>query len=282
MRGCWVAGLSWQAVFMPYEDYHTHHHRCGHAEGELRDVIQAAVGRELAAIGLSDHAPLLHLAREDWPFPNIAMPKEEFPHYAAEMADLKREFGNVIPVRMGVEADYVPGFVDAYRELLSPYPLDYVIGSVHFVDGWSIFQEALPEGATREEVWDRYLVLTQEAAGCGLFDILGHLDCLKTKGHLPEEWNTPRLAETLDAIADAGIAIELNTSGWRKPVGECFPSFPILEMTAARGIPVCLGSDAHRPQDVGADFGRAASLSRRAGYTELASFEGRKRRMLPL
>ncbi len=267
---------------MPYQDYHTHHRRCGHAEGELRDVILAAADRNLVAVGLSDHAPLLHLAREDWPFPNIAMPREELPRYVAEMADLKREFADRIPVKMGVEADYVPGFVGAYRELLSPYALDYVIGSVHFVDGWSIFQETLPGGASREEMWDRYLVLTREAAGCGLFDILGHLDCLKTKGHLPEDWNTPRLSETLDAIADAGIAIELNTSGWRKPVGECFPSLPILEMTAARGIPVCLGSDAHRPQDVGADFGRAAELLRGAGYRELVSFEGRERSPVPL
>ena len=266
---------------MPYQDYHTHHRRCGHAEGELRDVIGAAVDNRLAAVGLSDHAPLLHLAREDWPFANIAMPREEFPHYAAEMADLRGEFGGVIPVKLGVEADYVPGYVGAYRDLLAPYPLDYVIGSVHFVDGWSIFEENLPEGAGREDVWDRYLVLTREAAQCGLFDILGHLDCLKTKGHLPGEWNTPRLHETLDAVADVGVAIELNTSGWRKPVGECFPSLPILEMTAARGISVCLGSDAHRPQDVGADFDRAANLLRRAGYGELVGFSERNRQTLP-
>lgn len=264
-----------------FEDYHTHHRRCGHATGELRDMVQAALGHHLAAIGLSDHAPLLHLPG-DHPLPATAMPRSAFADYVAEMHDLQREFASHPSVKAGVEADYVRGEVAAYRALLAPWDFDYVLGSVHFVDGWSLFQARLPDGATREELWERVLVLTAEAAQCGLFDILAHLDVLKTKGHLPCEWNTPRLRETLDAVADTGLTIELNTSGWRKPVGECFPSFEILQLSAARGIPVCLGSDAHRPQDVGADFGRAARLLREAGYTRLASFARREQTFQPL
>lgn len=262
-----------------YEDYHTHHRRCGHAAGELRDVIEAAHQKGLRAIGLSDHAPAFHLSERDWPF---AMPHSEFPHYVREMQDLRAEFAPLIPVKLGVEADYIPGFMDHYRDLLAPHDLDYIIGSVHFVDGWSIFAEELPQDASPEDLWDRYLVLTQEAAGCELFDVLGHLDCLKTKGHLPREWRTPRLLETLDAIADANKTIELNTSGWRKSVGDCFPTFEILQLAHARAVPVVLGSDAHRPPDVGADFERAARLLREAGYTNLATFEGRRRGELPL
>lgn len=264
-----------------FEDYHTHHRRCGHAVGELRDMIEAAHKKGLRAVGLSDHAPMLHLSG-DWPLPNTAMPRSMFAEYVEEMHNLQREFAAAIPVKAGVEADYVSGFVEAYRELLAPHDFDYVIGSVHFVDGWSIFSATLPPQATREDVWERYLTLTGEAAACGLFDILGHLDCLKTKGHLPRQWRTPTLLRTLDAIADCKVAIELNTSGWRKPVGDCFPTFEILQLAAARGIPVCLGSDAHRPKDVAADFGRAVELLRKAGYRSLASFSGREREEIPL
>jgi len=264
-----------------FEDYHTHHERCGHAAGTLRDVVSAAASRGLGAVGLSDHAPLLSF-EQDWPLPHIAMACSSFPAYVQEMHDIREEFAPRVRVKLGVEADYVPTHVGAYRDLLAPYALDYVIGSVHYVDGWSIFEPELPEGASREDVWARYLRLTREAAQCGLFDILGHLDCLKTKGHLPREWLTRDLMETLDAIAESGVAIELNTSGWRKPVAECFPSPEMLRLTAERGIPVCLGSDAHSPTDVGADFERAADLLRHAGYATLASFEGRERRFVPL
>lgn len=261
---------------MTFEDYHTHHRRCGHASGELRDVVEAALERNLAAIGLSDHAPMLFL-QGDHPQPGTAMAKSEFPGYVREMHDLKREYAQRVRVNVGVEADYVPGFVDAYRALLDGGDFDYVIGSVHFIDGWHLFQERRPEGATREDLWDRALVLTREAAETGLFSMLGHLDVLKTKGHLPMQWDTPTLHETLDAVKDANVAIELNTSGWRKRAAECFPSLGILTLAAKRGIPVVLGSDAHRPQDVAADFDRAAALLRTAGYRELASFSNGQR-----
>ena len=237
----------------------------------MRDVVEAALEKNLHAIGLSDHAPMLFL-EGDHPQPGTAMAKSDFGAYVREMHDLKREYDGRVVVNVGVEADYVPGFVDEYRALLSDGDFDYVIGSVHFIDGWHLFQDKRPGSATREDLWDRALVLTREAAETGLFSMLGHLDVLKTKGHLPDRWDTPRLHETLDAIADTGVAIELNTSGWRKSVNECFPSLGILAHAAKRGIRVVLGSDAHRPEDVAADFPRAAAVLREAGFRELTSF----------
>ncbi|PYE49010.1 histidinol-phosphatase [Deinococcus yavapaiensis] len=266
---------------MNFEDYHTHHRRCGHASGSLRDVVEAALEQNLHAIGLSDHAPMLFLPG-DHPQPGTAMAKSEFGAYVREMHDLKSEYAERVVVNVGVEADYVPGSVDDYRALLAGGDFDYVIGSVHFIDGWHLFQEQRPDGVTREDLWDRALVLTREAAETGLFSILGHLDVLKTKGHLPDRVDTPRLHETLDAVADLGVAMELNTSGWRKSANECFPSLAILKLAAKRGIPVVLGSDAHRPEDVAADFPRAAALLREAGYGELASFSRGERATRPL
>ncbi len=262
-------------------DHHTHHWRCGHATGHLRDVVEAARTRTLSAVGFSDHGPLLFLPG-DHPLPQTAMPHSAYPEYTREMLDLKAEYADRIPVLAGVEADFVPGSEADYRALIASAPLDYVIGSVHWLDGWSIFKPKRPDGWTRGDAWSRYLALTREAVTDPFFDVLAHMDCLKTKGHMPTKWHTPELDETLDAIRDSGVAIELNTSGWRKPVNECFPSPAILALTAQRGIPVCLGSDAHRPQDVGADFERAAKLLYEAGYRETVSFNGRERRVLPL
>lgn len=263
-----------------FEDYHTHHWRCGHASGTLAEVVDAARARRLAAVGLSDHAPMLHLPG-DHPMPGTAMPRSAFDGYVREMVDLRDATAD-LAVRVGVEADYFPDHVDAYRDLLARHPWDHVLGSVHFVDGWHFVDRRLPPGATADDVWDRALVLTAQAATCGLFDAITHLDVIKTRGHVPREWVTPRLHETLDAIRDADVALELNTSGWRKPVGECFPGPALLREAVRRGIPIVLGSDAHRPQDVGADFGRAARLLREAGATHVAGFARRERTLRPL
>ncbi|GGR08076.1 histidinol-phosphatase HisJ family protein [Deinococcus ruber] len=261
-------------------DHHTHHLRCGHAVGSLDDVAASALVRGLPAVGLSDHAPLLFLPG-DHPAPLIAMPASEFPAYAEEMQHVKARYAGRLRVLASVEADYVPGSEAAYRHLLAS-PLDYVLGSVHWIDGWSLFSAELPGGWTPEHAWSRALALTREAAASGFADVIAHLDVLKTKGHLPERWHTPELDDTLEAIGASGKAIELNTSGWRKPVGECFPSPAILHLAARRGIPVCLGSDAHDPQDVGADFERAARVLYDAGYRETVTWEGRERRVIPL
>ncbi|WP_425145251.1 histidinol-phosphatase [Deinococcus sp.] len=262
-------------------DHHTHHLRCGHAAGTLHDVAASALARGLSAVGLSDHAPLLFL-EGDHPLPTVAMPRSAFARYVGEMGEVRAEFAGRVRVLLSVEADYLPGSQEAYRSLLAPVPLDYALGSVHWIDGWHLFAGALPDGWTRDHAWSRALALTRQAAACDWFEVLAHLDVLKTKGHLPSGWHTPELDETLDAIADSGKAIELNTSGWRKPVNDAFPSFGILQLAARRGIPVCLGSDAHSPGDVGADFERAARRLWEAGYRQTVTFEGRERRILPL
>ncbi|WP_246580245.1 hypothetical protein [Deinococcus aestuarii] len=72
-------------------------------------------------------------------------------------------------------------------------------------------------------MYEEYLLTTQAAARSGAYDILGHLDCLRTRGHLPDLGITPRLEETVRVIADSSMAAELNTSGWHKGLGEPSP-----------------------------------------------------------
>ena len=262
-------------------DHHTHHLRCGHATGHLTDMVKAAQERGLPAVGLSDHAPLLFLAG-DHPRPTDAMARSAFPAYLQEMHDLRQRFPAAPRVMASAELDFVPGSQEAYHRLIADAHLDYTLGSVHWIDGWHLFDRTLPDGWTAEHAWSRALALTREAAAVPDLDVLAHLDVLKTKGHLPQHWQTPELSQTLDAIADSGKAIELNTSGWRKPVGDCFPNRAIVEQAARRGIPICLGSDAHRPEDVGAGFERAARLLWEAGYRDTVTFQGRERRTVPL
>ena len=264
-------------------DYHTHHYRCRHAEGNLADYVDAAIAAGFDEIGLSDHSPIYHLGVDPHPRPWTAMSQLELPHYVREMQQVRAAYGGRITVRLGVESDYVAGWDSHFRELWASYPLDYALGSVHWLYGdWSIFSTALPDGRDREAVYAEYLRCTQLAARSGAYEVIGHLDCLKTNGWMPADWQTPLLAETVAVIAASGVAIELNASGWRKPVADCYPRRELLDMCCRAGIPVTFGSDAHRPDQVAFQWERAAALLREVGYREMATFAGRKRTMVPI
>jgi histidinol-phosphatase (PHP family) len=263
-------------------DYHTHHYRCGHADGQMDDYVEAAIGAGLAEIGLSDHAPIYHFEGDPYPRPQGAMSQGELPAYIDDMLRVRDRFAGRIRVRLGIESDYILGWDAHFQSLWLNYPLDYVIGSVHWLDKWSIFDPELPSGLDTAQVYAEYLETTQAAARSGAYDIIGHLDCLKTVGHIPEPALTPLVDTTAKVLAESGVAIELNTSGWRKPFNECFPRADLLARCCYYGVPITLGSDAHTPGDVAYRFADAITLLLDVGYREYATFEKRRRRMVPL
>jgi histidinol-phosphatase (PHP family) len=260
-------------------DYHLHTSRCGHAEGELDDFAGVALSLGLREIGYSDHFPLLHI--ED---PSLSMGLDELPLYVREVEEARERVGG-LKIRLGIEVDYLPQTVERLRDLLQGYPFDYVMGSVHYVDGWGFDDPRYVAGYEGRDIyalWARYFELLGDAAECGLFDILAHPDVIKKFGYRPERDVTELYEACLDRVAGAGLAVEVSTAGLRKPVGEIYPGEDFLRLCRARDIPVTLGSDAHRPLEVGGDFEKAVMLLRKVGYGEVTLFEGRERSRLAL
>ena len=131
--------------------------------------------------------------------------------------------------------------------------------------------------------WREYFRLVAELARTRLYDVLGHPDLPKKFGYRPADREIVEMVKpALDALAEAGMGMEINTSGLRKPVHEIYPSAAILEMARERGIPITFGSDAHRPDQVGYAFDQAVSLARQAGYTECLRMVKRKKRLVPI
>jgi histidinol-phosphatase (PHP family) len=130
-----------------------------------------------------------------------------------------------------------------------------------------------------DEAWRRYFDVLAAAARSGLFDSLSHPDLVKIFGERAPSFDYGSVA---DAIADAGVAVEVSTAGLRKPVRELYPHPDLLAACRERGVPVTLGSDAHSPEFVGRDFDRARELLRSAGYESLTVFERRRARQEPL
>ncbi|WP_334074005.1 MULTISPECIES: histidinol-phosphatase HisJ [Paenibacillus] len=269
-------------------DYHTHHARCGHAVGSLEEYVRRGIEIGLSQIGLSDHMPLLHVDPAAY-YPEMAMPMEELPRYVEEAFSLKEKYRGQIDVRVGLEGDYIEGWEEQIEGIVRAYPWDYVIGSVHFLGEWDVsdFRQVHHwEGQDVFAVYERYYDAVAKAAATGFYDIMGHLDVIKRFGHRPDD---ARQAETaalerraLKAVRAAGVAMELNASGLSKPVAEMFPSRRVLAAAVELGIPLTVGSDAHDPMKLSEHLDTARALLHELGVRELATFEKRSRKMIPL
>lgn len=269
-------------------DYHTHHARCGHAVGSLEEYVVRGIEIGLSEIGLSDHMPLLHVDPRTY-YPEMAMAMEELPRYVEEAFTLKEKYRSQIDVKVGLEGDYIEGSEAEIEKIIEGYPWDYVIGSVHFLDEWDISdyrQVHNWEGQDVFAVYERYYKAIGQAAKTGFYDIIGHFDVIKRFGHSPgpaREDETRALEHSaLSAIAESGIAMELNASGLSKPCAEMFPSNRILESAIQLGIPLTVGSDAHDPLKLSEHLDTARAALYELGVRELATFTERRRRMIRL
>ncbi len=254
-------------------DYHVHTALCGHAEGDLQEYVRAAARIGLKEIGFSDHV-IFHLDNR-----NYSMPLGRLPEYIDAIRDLQARFPEP-RVKVGVEVDYAPGVVEAIDQTLGETKLDYVLGSVHTVRGWVFDDEryiARYQSEDIDSLWDEYFRLVQEAALTGLFDVMAHPDLVKKFGYRPKRDPSRLYAETVDAFKEAGVCVEVNTAGLRKPAREIYPCKAFLNLCFQERLPVTLGSDAHHPDEVGGGFEVALSTLRSIGYKEVSLFSGRER-----
>ncbi|MGI9049317.1 MAG: PHP domain-containing protein, partial [Rubrobacteraceae bacterium] len=164
-------------------------------------------------------------------------------------------------------------------------PYDYVIGSVHRVNGEEVDRQTdmrIYEQYETYELYDASYANVRKAALSGRFEVLGHPDLIKIFRRFPDRDITPMLEETADAVAESGIVVDVNAAGLRKPVGEIYPSRQLLEMFHRRNVPIVLSSDAHASQEVAAGYDKSLKLVHDVGYREVATFENRERGTLPL
>lgn len=257
---------------------HNHTARCNHATGTMEEYVQEAIRRGVTIFGFSDHAPML------WD-EGYRMSADEMDAYESEFFALKAKYADQITLLLGYEADYLPG--KTLREVFER-KVDYLIGSVHFLGDWgfdnpqSVFgmDEFLQRGL--DETWRAYFAAIADMAASGLFDIVGHIDLIKLFGHYKGKKPDDAVIAALEAIKKANMAVEINTSGLRKTVGEQYPSEAILREIFSRAIPITFGGDAHEPRYVAGELPFAYDLARSVGYKEAAVFEARKMRLMKI
>lgn len=257
-------------------DSHMHTPLCKHADGEPEDYARTALRRNLKGIIFTCHNPMPGGFSA-----GVRMKQEQFGDYIALVRRAADQYRGQLDIRLGLECDYLPEFEPWLKEQIASADLQFVLASIH---------PFIPEYEKRYWTGDpvkfqrTYFDLLARAAESGLFDCLSHPDLVKNM--YSHEWHVPRILDdiraALDRIAAAGVAMELNTSGWNKNLPEANPGPEILREMAARQIPVVLGSDSHIPDRVADRFEEAMDLLERAGYRQLSFFLNRRRQDVPI
>ena len=287
-------------------DYHLH--LWPHDESEVPLSLEriAAYCERAVSVGVSEIALTEHLFRftqakdrlggfwdTDEPSPALgASMAAYFDHHAhadldayVELALAAKDAG--LPVVVGLGVDYYRGRMDEVAALLSGYPFDVLLGSVHWIGAWRFddVDDALSmaEWSTRrvDDCWDAYTEALEELADSGVCDVLAHPDLIKVASRVPgnpgEWWD--RIAE---AAAATNMAAELSSAGWRKPCGEQYPASGLLERLVERQVAFTTASDAHHLAHVADRSGDLRALLDDAGITTLRAFSRRVGRSVPV
>jgi histidinol-phosphatase (PHP family) len=190
------------------------------------------------------------------------------------------------PIRVGLELDWLGSdSVEQLRGLTAGRDLDIVLGSVHWLAGAMIDHPGYPiwESLSVERVWTLYFDELREAAGSGLYDVMAHPDLPKVFGQRPAGGVPQReYDDTAEVFAAAGVACEISSAGLRKAAAELYPAPAFLQACFARGVPITLAADGHRPEDVGRGLEHALELAQATGYRTVTAFRAREPRQEPL
>jgi histidinol-phosphatase (PHP family) len=257
-----------------FADYHTHpqgHRVQPYTRKLLQPWVDSARARGLTDIAFTDHDRY---------------------HAGVDFVEINRlrDANPDVKIRAGIELDNDPVNSAAGRRWVEAHwdELDFVLGSVHFLDRPDQMFDTVPDGAEQfagrdvDAVYEEYFRRVREMAASGLVDCLSHLDLVKIHGHRPSADVGTLAAETLDFIGSRGLAIELSTAGWRKPVGELYPSDTLINLAIAKGISFTTASDAHSSAQLGESYDKLAEKVSSLGVEAVCAYERHHREPRPV
>ncbi|MFO8000869.1 MAG: histidinol-phosphatase [Marinilabilia sp.] len=263
-----------------WANYHGHSNYCD-GQGNPEDYVKKALELGMKTLGISSHAPV--------PFHTTwNMKSERLNNYLDHLTALKKKYTGQIELLSSLEVDYIPGIMGPAHSRILSAGLDYVVGSVHFVetfpDGhrWSIddstddFSRGIAEifeGDIQKTV-TRYFELQREMLEDQGPHILGHMDKIRMHNlnrfffNEADEWYVQQVRDTLKLAAEKGTVVEINTK-YLKRAGLTFPSSDHFKWMADNHIPVTLSSDAHAPDKLLEGFEETMFVLKKNGIKKL-------------
>lgn len=246
---------------------HTHTSFCGHGEGTVEELVDAAVAAGITTIGITEHYPLSSVFD---PVDYLAMPAERLDEYLSALDEARAKHPN-IEIITGCELDWLGDDDDRIITEADLAPFSLVLGSVHFVDAWPFDdpsqRDRWNEPGAPDAIWKRYFELWCDAVLSDRpFHVMSHPDLPKKFNYYPSYDRAPLYRRAAEACAAAGRMVEVNTSGLYYACKEMFPAPALLAEFCRAGVPCTVGTDAHHPQHVARDVRAAYCLMAQAGY----------------
>ena len=260
-------------------DYHLHTPLCNHAEGELEAYILQAI-----KLGLKDICFLDHLTISD-AGKHLSMPPEQVPFYFKAVRQAGVKYQELIEVKVGLEIDFNPEHAAEVEEIAGSHDFDVIGSSLHFFDDVDVVRHKAAwyrgEGNT-DEVYARYYDLIQEMLTYDYFDVICHFDLIKKSKRRPSISLDKQVDDILTVMKKKNIAVEINSSGYNHRTQEAYPAPEIIDRCVELGVGLTLGSDAHRPEEVGRYYDRVLPLLKASGGSHLTAFRRRRPERIPI
>ena len=253
-------------------DLHNHTTRCNHATGSMEEYIKKAIDLKIDIYGFTDHAPM------DFE-PEYRMNINDISSYENEVLSLKEKYKNQIDILLGYEVDFMKNLKYMETKILNAN-VDYLIGSVHFLDTWGFDNPSfLKEYETQniDDIWIKYFSTIEDMAKTNYFNIVGHLDLIKVFKYLPNKDIKSIAYNALKQIKKSNMTLEINSAGLRKPIKEQYPSIELLEVAYELDIDITFSSDAHSLEQIGYKYDEVVKIAKNIGYTRCVSYKRKEK-----
>lgn len=256
---------------MLISDYHNHpqgHRSLPYTNEVLEPWAHSARAANLKDVAFTDHGRY-----------HAGINLNEFFKFRDKVKDIR--------FKIGIEIDNDPETsLDDYKWIEKNYDkIDFVLGSVHFIDKWPFdhpnYQEEYKKW-DNDDLYVRYYDDMKKLIGNGFLDGLAHFDLIKVFGYRPKKDITYFVKDVLKLVKDKGLTIEMSTAGLRKPVNEIYPQDTIISLIKELNIPITTSSDAHTAHDIGYSYDKLYNVLKRFGFTHVALFENHKARLVEI
>ncbi|MGX2985141.1 histidinol-phosphatase HisJ [Helicobacter sp. 23-1048] len=253
-------------------DLHNHTPLCNHATGKPEEYIKRAIELGIGIYGFSCHAPMNFDEQ-------YRMRETQLTEYLTTLKDLREKYADKIDLRIGLEVDFILGREDLMLESVLNCEVDYLIGSVHFLNEWGFDNPEFLgnyENLDTQKCWEHYLDSIEAMAKSGFFQIIGHFDLFKIFNNQPPQAIYPIIKRALQTIKNHSCVLEINASGLRKPCKQQYPSKEILTMARELDIPITLSSDAHSVENVGFGYEECKNLALELAFDKVCAFKDKQ------
>ena len=267
-------------------DQHLHSHHSGDSEAPMEDMANAALARGMTHICFTEHMDLDFPDGPDEPGSIFLLDVDA---YHAEWETLAERFEGRLDIRFGLELGLQPQVAVSNQAIVADHSWDLIIGSCHIAEGRDPYYPSFYEGRSLEESYRAFFRSTLDNLhACEDIDVLGHLDYIVRyapggeESYHPEEY-ADITDEILRFIIERDIGLDINTSAMIRGCREPNPCTALIRRYRELGGElITIGSDAHRPEDVGGSFERVRDILLSEGYTRYYTYTGRRPDAHPL